>query len=112
MQVNNSTTISQTIGDLNTQRLTSDQETRARAVRPKDEQTTARPERLDIDKNVLAQVEQQQSLKATPPNYQAASTGYDQPSRQNQTAVAAYQSVDNQIQREQLKSTFGVDLFA
>lgn len=39
-------------------------------------------------------------------------TGYDLPSQQNQTAVAAYQAVGNAAQREDISQIFGVDLFA
>lgn len=42
----------------------------------------------------------------------ARSTSYDQPSRQNQTAVAAYQAIDNAAQRDDISQVFGVDLFA
>ncbi|MDO7085404.1 hypothetical protein WNY51_17095 [Pseudocolwellia sp. AS88] len=37
---------------------------------------------------------------------------YDQPSQQNLSAVAAYESVDNIAQRENIKQFFGVNLFA
>lgn len=37
---------------------------------------------------------------------------YDQSSQQNLSAVAAYQSVDNIAQRENIKQFFGVNLFA
>lgn len=37
---------------------------------------------------------------------------YDQPSEQNLSAVATYQSVGNIAQRESVKDVFGVDLFA
>lgn len=42
----------------------------------------------------------------------AESSQYDQPSQQNLSAVAAYQSVDNIAQRENIKQFFGVNLFA
>ncbi len=38
-------------------------------------------------------------------------TAYDQPSKQNHLAVAAYQKVNNQAKREQIQQTFGVDFF-
>jgi hypothetical protein len=37
---------------------------------------------------------------------------YDQPSQQNLSAVAAYESVDNIAERENIKQFFGVNLFA
>ena len=37
---------------------------------------------------------------------------YDQPSKQNLSAVAAYESVDNIAQRENVKQFFGINLFA
>jgi len=41
-----------------------------------------------------------------------AKGGYDQPSQLNKSAVAAYESVDNQSKREDIQQVFGVDLFA
>jgi len=37
---------------------------------------------------------------------------YDQPSQQNKSAVAAYQSIGNQAKRDDIQQVFGVDLFA
>jgi hypothetical protein len=42
----------------------------------------------------------------------AAKNRYDQPSQQNKSAVAAYQSVGNQSKKEGIQQVFGVDLFA
>jgi len=43
---------------------------------------------------------------------QAKTSQYDQPSPQNLSALAAYQSVDNIAERENIKQIFGVNLFA
>jgi len=43
---------------------------------------------------------------------QTQNSEYDQPSQQNLSAVAAYQSVDNIAQKESIKQFFGVNLFA
>ena len=43
---------------------------------------------------------------------QTRSSQYDQPSQQNLSAVAAYESVDNIAQKESIKQFFGVNLFA
>jgi hypothetical protein len=43
---------------------------------------------------------------------QTISSQYDQPSQQNLSAVAAYESVDNIAQKESIKQFFGVNLFA
>ena len=43
---------------------------------------------------------------------QAGATAYDRPSNQNLNAVAAYQSVNNIAQRDNVQQLFGVDLFA
>jgi hypothetical protein len=67
-------------------------------------------DRLDIDPQTLDLI-QQQSVKHT--NQQPAKqTDYDQPSEQNYTAISAYQSVENQSQRDNIKQVFGVDLLA
>ncbi|WDE03528.1 hypothetical protein SG34_019320 [Thalassomonas viridans] len=42
----------------------------------------------------------------------AGTTAYDRPSSQNLNAVAAYQSVNNIAQRDNVQQLFGVDLFA
>jgi hypothetical protein len=93
-------------------------------------------ERFDIDDQALALVEQAQFENQRAQNnqstFQAPSStntltessntqstfqnssraGYDSPSKQNQTAIAAYSSVDNIAQRESIKQVFGVDLLA
>jgi|GEM_PF-1461587 len=44
--------------------------------------------------------------------HQAKTSQYDQPSPQNLSALAAYQSVDNIAERENMIQIFGVNLFA
>lgn len=72
--------------------------------------------RFDADQSVIALVEQQ--LQLLPSAAQGKKTDqtiysqYDEPSKQNQSAVAAYKTVDNIAQRENIKQSFGVNLFA
>lgn len=79
-------------------------------------------QRLDIDPQVLSQVEQAQRSQSYSNNLQQNSqytgqqindrSGYDAPSSQNLSAVAAYQSVGRIAQRDSIQQVFGVDLFA
>ena len=73
-----------------------------------------RVERLAVDQQGLALVEarQEQRQAVQNQNSQYQQTIYDQPSQRNQTAVAAYQSIDNAEQRDNIAQVFGVDLFA
>lgn len=75
-------------------------------------------QRLDIDDQAIALIEREQlqpynnggnQKKAEQNN--SVNSGYDTPSSQNQTAVAAYQSVDSIAQRDNIQQVFGVDLF-
>jgi hypothetical protein len=97
----------------------------------------AQVERFDIDEQALALVEQAQfenqqaqlnpsssrtslqsnnafSSQSNPQNADknVSQASYDSPSKQNQTAIAAYSSIDNIAQRESIKQVFGVDLLA
>jgi len=63
--------------------------------------------RLEVNEKAIALIESQSS---TPQKNQ--NTQYDKPSNQNLSAVAAYESVDNIAQRENVKQFFGVNLFA
>ena len=78
------------------------------------EQQTSQQNRFDVDQQVLALVEEQQQQK--PPKQESSAsnknTSYDQPSNQNQTAVAAYQAVDSISQRDTIQQSFGIDLIA
>lgn len=78
-------------------------------------------ERLDIDSDAIALVEQnQQSQQLSAQNNvqqqdqsrQSYQAGYDQPSQQNITAVSAYQSVGGIAERDSIQQAFGVDLYA
>ncbi len=85
--------------------------------------------RFDVDEKSLALVEeaQQRTAEAGQSNSQLSSqtnnqskqssksntqTAYDSPSQQNKSAIAAYSSVDNIAQRENIQQVFGVDLLA
>ncbi|MFT6900421.1 MAG: hypothetical protein ACJAXS_000583 [Colwellia sp.] len=97
----------------------------------------AQVERFDIDEQALALVEQAQfenqqaqlnqsssrtflqnnnafSGQNNPQsaNKNVSQASYDSPSKQNQTAISAYSSIDNIAQREGIKQVFGVDLLA
>jgi len=78
------------------------------------EQQSNQQNRFDVDQQALALVEQQQQQKS--PRQDAGAnkqqTTYDQPSNQNQTAVAAYQAVDSIAQRDNIQQSFGIDLIA
>lgn len=64
-----------------------------------------RVERIDVDEKSIQLLEQEKQANQN-------RTGYDQPSRQNKTAVSAYQSVGNIEQRENVQQLLGVDIFA
>lgn len=68
--------------------------------------------RFDVNQQALALVEQQQQSPKQNSGSNKQNTTYDQPSNQNQTAVAAYQAVDNITQRENIQQSFGIDLIA
>jgi hypothetical protein len=81
-------------------------------------------ERFDVDAKALALVEQAQTSSnslQTPSqgsnafsqqsnNQSSSKASYDSPSKQNQTAIAAYSSVDSISQRENIQQVFGIDL--
>lgn len=81
--------------------------------------------RFDVSENAIALLQEQGQSNASlfsgeQSNYQPSNqtngqqpnSQYDQPSKQNLSAVAAYESVDNIAQRENIKKSFGVNLFA
>jgi hypothetical protein len=102
------------------------QEQRTRAVvREESKAQNAQTEqnakqRLDIDEKALALVEREQLQPFDNGNAsnqgssqrQFNSSSYDNPSQQNQSAVATYQSVGAIAQRDSIQQVFGVDLFA
>ena len=67
--------------------------------------------RFDVDQQTLTVLDQQQqkTLGQQASNQQQVPS-YDQPSNKNQTAVAAYQAVDNITQRASIEQSFGIDL--
>lgn len=75
------------------------------------EKTQQQQERFDVSEKALEVVAK--SYQAEQQNNQPdVLPSYDQPSQRNQTAVSTYQNVNNLSQREDIKSVFGVDLFA
>ncbi|AOW78186.1 hypothetical protein A3Q34_15845 [Colwellia sp. PAMC 20917] len=99
------------------------------------DQQASQVARFDIDEQALALVEQaqfeNQQAQLNPSASQTVSASnisfsgqtnqqvgnknnsqasYDSPSKQNQTAIAAYSSVDNIAQRENIQQVFGIDL--
>lgn len=85
----------------------------------KSQSDTNPQQRFDVDEQVIALVEREQLQPYNNGSNQKQSTnskdynnGYDAPSSQNQSAVAAYQSVDAIAQRDNIQQVFGVDLFA
>ncbi|WP_139175505.1 hypothetical protein [Colwellia chukchiensis] len=72
-------------------------------------------QRLDIDEQAINAITRQEQGTFTTTNAQQQNknqNSYDSPSTQNQSAVAAYQSVDTIAQRDNIEQIFGVDLFA
>jgi len=94
---------------------------RANSVRPSNASLENQPERtarIESSESAIAQLEQ--TLQGTSlganlgNNPQSANqqTSYDQPSQRNNTALSAYQSVDNLEQRENVQQLLGVDVYA
>lgn len=73
-------------------------------------------ERFDVDQQGLALVEQEylsaQNNQQKNQQTENSSTRYDNHVELNQTAISAYQSVDNIARKESIKQLFGVDLYA
>lgn len=121
MQINNSPTLStQAPSALTRQTPVNGVEAREQVRRSSDsrsqtsDQASRVQQRLDIDEQAIALVEHEQSrtLNARHANADSFQSDYDAPSPRNQSAVAAYQSVDTLAQRENVQQVFGVDLFA
>lgn len=121
MQINNSAKLStQAPSVLTRQTPVNGVEVREQVQRNDDSRSQASAQasraqqRLDIDEQAIALVEQEQSrtLNARQANSGSAQSDYDAPSPRNQSAVAAYHSVDTLAQRENVQQVFGVDLFA
>ncbi len=92
------------------------------------EQKSSQVNRFDVDEKSLALVEKNQQKSAEEQSSSQLSsqtnnqskqssksttqTDYDSPSQQNKSAIAAYSSVGNIAQRENIQQVFGVDLLA
>lgn len=103
---------------------------RASSVQPSNATQDNQPERIErIESSDSAIAQLEQSLQSTgfgselgaelrnnqpSTNQQNANqqTSYDQPSQRNNTALSAYQSVDNLEQRESVQQLLGVDVYA
>lgn len=98
------------------------QQQRARTAVRDDNQTqqaksgTEAQQRFEVDQQAIALIEQEQfqpeSNRQNAAEQNNANSRYDAPSRENQSAVAAYQSVDTLAKRDNIQQIFGVDLFA
>jgi len=121
MQINSANTFSSTSTSVQQVDNTAQLDKLREQTRIAEEQKPENPEqqakdqsRFDVDQQALALVEEQQQQK--PPKQESSAnrtyTSYDQPSNQNQTAVAAYQAVDNISQRDTIQQSFGIDLIA
>ncbi|MGJ8692177.1 MAG: hypothetical protein ACSHW0_06815 [Thalassotalea sp.] len=77
---------------------------------------TTHTERFDVDQASLAVIEQayqnSQANSNKSQNTAQQATDYDTPSEQNQSAISAYERVDNLAQKESVQQLFGVDLYA
>lgn len=68
-----------------------------------------------FDQQAIALFEESQASQLSQTKSAASgssSADQDQPSAKNETAVASYQAISNQAQRESVQQLFGVDLFA
>ncbi len=101
------------------------QEQRARVLAREENQAqktqpdASSQQRFDVDQQAIALIEREQLQPYNNGSNQQQNTSsnddnsrYDAPSSQNQSAVAAYQSVDSIAQRDNIQQVFGVDLFA
>jgi len=119
MKITNSTSFSSSVQALSNKTPAKNQQ--AKIAAPEEKQTSAPKtiERLDVNEQAIALLDQQtankNALKSENKGGQSgtfANAGLDQPSKQNLSAVNAYQSVNNLTQRENIQSMLGVDLFA
>jgi len=122
MKINDSTYSSQSLQAIKSKALQPQvpYEPATNRVEKKVESNTPNQEqsRFDVNDNAIALVKEQYSAQASTGNSAQNNSNksnfsqYDQPSKQHQTAVAAYSTVDNLAQRENIKDVFGVNLFA
>ncbi len=69
--------------------------------------------RFDVDQQAILVFENQRDNSAAQVYANnPKDTFYDQPSNKNQTAVAAYQAVDNIAERASIQQSFGIDILA
>lgn len=106
------------INDQRERLLVQQEQDKARQKSSQNASQSNQAQRLNIDPEAIALVEQSQQLSAeanvqqqSKPR-QSQQAGYDQPSQQNITAVSTYQSVGDIAQRDSIQQAFGVDLYA
>ena len=71
--------------------------------------------RVDFNADVIAQLDQRNNQNQQPASNQQQSFGqtqYDQPPPQNRRAIQAYQSLENEQQKQDVQQLVGVDIFA
>lgn len=133
MQINSSSGVSNLVTQQVSRQTTVDnqqQQTRAQEqqqLQQQEQQRTnqnTRPDsqvdRIQADEQAIAIVEQSLANPSTNTSTEQnanfagnnRNTGYDQPSDNNLSAVAAYQSVSDISQRDNIQQVFGVDVFA
>lgn len=125
MQVNNSSNIASSANlPVRASSSVQAQEQRTRAVAREENQAQKSQadanaqQRFDVDEQAIALIEREQLQPFNNASQQQSSgnnndnSRYDAPSSQNQSAVAAYKSVDSIAQRDNIQQVFGVDLFA
>ena len=93
-------------------------ETRALDDRQAQKSQADAQQRFDVDQQVITLLEREHGNNAQAQSHDVkqvthvGQSDYDAPSSQNKSAVAAYQSVGNIAQRDNIQQVFGVDLFA
>jgi len=118
MQVTNSSNFaSSSVHTLNNRTSIKNQSAKTSAQDEKQLTSTKPTNRLDINDQAIALLDQQSTNISEQKNLQRTaqknkSANLDQPSEQNLSAVNAYQSVNNLTQRENIQAMLGVDLFA
>lgn len=125
MEINSSSSVASTITqqvnrqtavDKQQQDIRAQEQRRADLQDEQNNQSQQQTQRIQADEQAIAFVEQtlntQASNNSTPNNQSGSSTSYDEPVESNRSAVAAYQSVSDISQRDNIKEVFGVDLYA
>jgi len=109
MQISNTASAAQYVQQAKYRQPGDNRQGNARVQVENDSKQLARRESLGLDSQAISLIEQGAPYSA---DSQSENTGYDEPSQQNRSAVALYQSVDNQAQRDKVQNMLGVDLFA